>query len=162
MPCIGNKNQRNKQKTLKKEKIIKRKERNILFLNKNFKKCIKSILSAPNLSLFGFWILFFEFELSSPQVLAWFNKQRNPLSCFHKLCIRDKEVFFPTKVSWQNGKTRFYNRNLYFLNVFVSRLPIPTDRLSFSEAPSMHNKWRSELSKTKCFFSSRPWEMEQR
>ena len=34
MPCIGNKNQRNKQKTLKKEKIIKRKERKKYFVFK--------------------------------------------------------------------------------------------------------------------------------
>ena len=41
MPCIGNKNQRNKQNTLKKEKKIKRnKERNVLFLIKKSKNAL--------------------------------------------------------------------------------------------------------------------------
>ena len=80
----------------------------------------KSILNAPNLSLLGFWILVFEFELSSPQVLAWFNKQRNPLSCFHRLCIRDKEVFFPTKVSWQNGKTQGFTTEICIFWMYLS------------------------------------------
>ena len=48
------------------------------------------------------------------------------------------------------------------LDECICQLPIPKDRLSFSQAALMHSKWQSELFQTKCCFFCFHMGMRQR
>ena len=48
------------------------------------------------------------------------------------------------------------------LDECICQLPIPKDRLSFSQAALMHSKWQSELFQTKCCFFCFHMSMRQR